>query len=464
VSSKIQRVQPVKVWSEERLATTSAHRGGQRKSTKLSSLTALARENPQMRFTSLAHLLTVDFLKECFEELKKDKAPGVDRVTVKEYEVTLEKNLKELVEKLRAKHYKPQPVRRVYIQKSRGGKRPLGIPTVEDKLVQIALKKILEVIYEVDFLDVSYGFRPKRSCHQALDILDKAVMTKPVNYIVDMDIEKFFDNVNHKWLMKFLRIRIADLSILRLIGRFLKAGVMEEGKYYQIDKGTPQGGVLSPLLANIYLHFCLDLWFEKVVKRQNKGFSQLIRYADDFVACFQRVDDARALGKELRERLNKVGLKISKEKSRIICFGRYPYYWARKKGKKLATFDFLGFTHYCTKTRKGYFRLGRKTSKAKFRQGIKEMNQWLKDVRNQVELKEWWKVLKLKLIGHFCYYGISGNMRKIWAFHKQTVRLAFKWINRRSQKRSYNWEQFQQFLHFNPLPVPKIYHLTYTLS
>jgi len=166
----------------------------------------------------------------------------------------------------------------------------------------------------------------------------------------------------------------------------------------------------------------------------------------------------------LRERLNKVGLRILKEKSRIICFGRYPYYSARKKGKKLATFDFLGFTHYCTKTRKGYFRLGRKTSEAKFRQGMKEMNQWLKDVRNQVELKEWWEVLKLKLIGHFRYYGISGNMRKIRAFYKRTIRLAFKWINRRSQKRSYNWEQFQRFLRFNPLPVPKIYHLTYTLS
>lgn len=444
--------------------TSSALRGGQRKSTKLSSLTALAQGNPQMRFTSLAHLLTVDFLKGCFRELKKNKASGVDGVTVREYGADLEDNLKDLVERLRAKRYRPQPVRRVYIPKPKGGKRPLGIPTVEDKLVQMALKKILEAIFEVDFVDVSFGFRPNRNCHQALDVLDKAVMTKPVNYIVDMDIEKFFDTVDHEWLMRFLRMRIADSSILRLIGRFLRAGVMEEGRYYQVDRGTPQGGVLSPLLANIYLHFCLDLWFEKRVKKENHGFCQLIRYADDFVVCFQKAAEARAFGDRLKERLNKFGLKVSEEKSRILPFGRYPYYSAQEKGRKLATFDFLGFTHYCTKTRRGYFRLGRKTSKAKFRQRIKELNQWLKDVRNQVELKQWWGVLRLKLMGHFRYYGISGNMAELRAFYKRAVRLAFKWINRRSQKRSYNWAQFHRFLQFNPLPVPKIYHLTYTLS
>jgi len=383
---------------------------------------------------------------------------------VEDYEANLEENLKDLVERLKTKRYRPQPVRRVYIPKPKGGKRPLGIPTVEDKLVQMALKKILEAIFEVDFLDVSFGFRPNRNCHQALDALDKAVMTKPINYIVDMDIEKFFDTVDHEWLMRFLRMRIADPNILRLIGRFLRAGVMEEGRYSQIDKGTPQGGVLSPLLANIYLHFCLDLWFEKVVKKRNSGFCQLIRYADDFVVCFQKVADARAFGKDLRERLNKFGLRVSEEKSRIIPFGRYPYYSAREEDKRLATFDFLGFTHYSTETRRGYFKLGRKTSKAKFRQRIKELNQWLKDVRNQVELKQWWEVLRLKLIAHFRYYGISGNMPEMRAFYKRAIRLAFKWINRRSQKKSYNWAQFRRFLHFNPLPVPKIYHLTYTLS
>jgi len=215
------------------------------------------------------------------------------------------------------------------------------VPAVEDKIVQMSLKKILEAIFEVDFLDVSYGFRPNRNCHQALDDLDKAVMTKPVNYIVDMDIEKFFDTVDHKKLMELLRERIADPSILRLIGRFLKAGVMEEGKYYQVDRGTPQGGILSPILSNIYLHYCLDLWFEKVVKKQMRGFCQLIRYADDFVVGFQKAREARAFERSLRERLGKFGLKVSEEKSRIISFGRYPYLSAQKEGKRVATFDFL---------------------------------------------------------------------------------------------------------------------------
>lgn len=442
--------------------TSSTHRGGQRKSTKLSSLTVLAQRNPKMRFTSLAHLITVEFLKECFRELNRGKAAGVDGVTIKEYEANLEENLKDLVQRLKAKRYRPQPVRRVYIPKPKGGKRPLGIPTVEDKIVQMALKKILEAIFEVDFLDVSFGFRPDRDCHQALDTLDKAVMTKPINYIVDMDIEKFFDTVDHRWLMRFLGVRIADPSILRLIGRFLKAGVMEEGRYYQIDKGTPQGGVLSPLLANIYLHFCLDLWFEKRVKKRNHGYCQLIRYADDFIVCFQSEAEARAFGDRLKERLSKFGLKVSEEKSHILQFGRQPYYSTKQRVEKLATFDFLGFTHYCTKTRKGYFKLGRKTSKAKFRQRIKELNQWLKSVRNKVRLQQWWEVLRLKLIGHFRYYGISGNMPEMRAFYKRAIRLTFKWINRRSQKKSYNWAQFNRLLKYNPLPKPKIYH-PYTL-
>ena len=452
----------VKAWEDR--DTFSTRRGGQRKSTKLSSLSVRAREDTRMRFTSLAHYLTVDFLRECFRELKRNKATGVDGVTVEEYGKRLEENLKELVQRLKAKRYRPKPVRRVYIPKPKGGKRALGVPTVEDKIVQMGLKKILEAIFEVDFLDVSYGFRPNRNCHQALDVLDKAVMTKPVNYIVDMDIEKFFDTVDHKRLMELLRVRIADPSILRLIGRFLKAGVMEEGKYYQIDRGTPQGGILSPILSNIYLHYCLDLWFEKVVKKQMRGFCQLIRYADDFVVSFQKVQEARAFERSLRERLKKFGLKVSEEKSQIISFGRYPYLSAQKGGKKLATFDFLGFTHYCTKTRRGYFKLGRKTAKVKFRQGIKELNQWLKSVRNIAKLQEWWEVLKMKLLGHYHYYGISGNMAEIKAYYNQAVRLAYKWVNRRSQKRSYNWAQFHRVLKYNPLPRPKIYHLTYTLS
>jgi group II intron reverse transcriptase/maturase len=444
--------------------TSSTHRGGPRKSTKLSSLSVRARRNPRERFTSLAHYLTVDFLRECFRELKRNKASGVDGVTVEEYEVRLEENLKDLVERLKAKRYKPQPVRRVYIPKPKGGKRPLGIPAVEDKIVQMGLKKILEAIFEVDFLDVSFGFRPGKSSHQALDALDQTVMRRPVNVVVDMDIEKFFDTVEHKWMMKFLRVRIADLNILRLVGRFLRAGVMEDGKYYQVDRGTPQGGILSPLLANIYLHYCLDLWFEKKIKRELKGYARLIRYADDFVICFEKTEEAEEFGKVLRGRLHKFGLEVSDGKSRIISFGRYAYYAARERKEKLGTFDFLGLTHYCTATRTGYFRLGRKTAKERLNQRLKEMNKWLRDIRNTKKLELWWEVLQVKLMGHYRYYGVSGNMRELKAFYNRVLWLAFKWVNRRSQKQSFNWVQFQRYLKHNPLPRPKIYHRTYAPS
>ena len=431
--------------------------------TKLRSITQRAREDPTCKFTSLAHLLTADFLAECFRELKRDKAPGVDGVTVREYETKLEENIDNLVARLKAKQYRPQPVKRVYIPKPNGERRPLGIPAIEDKIVQLALKKILEAIYEADFCDVSYGFRPNRSCHDALDTVDTIIMTQPVNYVVDMDIEKFFDTVDHDRLMECLSQRIADPSLLRIIARFLKSGVMEDGTYQETDRGTPQGGILSPVLANIYLHYALDLWFEQEVKKQVNGFAQLVRYADDFVVCFQYSSDAEAFGKALRERLAKFGLKISEEKSRIIAFGRSACQQARKEGKKCATFDFLGFTLYCDKDRNGGFKVGRKTASKKFRQKMKVMNQWLKGTRNRVKLKAWWPLLKQKLVGHYQYYGISGNIKGLQRYHHQTVGLVFKWINRRSQKKSYNWSQFNQFLARNPLPKPKIYHF-YALS
>ena len=407
----------IAVMQREARDTSARLRTGERMTTKLASLTLRARENPKSKFMSLAHLLTEDFLVECFWELKRDKATGIDGVGARDYEVNLEGNIKDLVERLKARKYKPQPVRRVYIPKSDGSKRGLGIPTVEDKIVQMGIKKILEAIFEVDFMDVSFGFRPNRSCHDALDVLDKAIMTKPTNYVVDMDIEKFFDTIDHKWLMKCLRQRIEDTSLLRLIARFLVAGVMEEGKCIQTDKGTPQGGVLSPILANIYLHYILDLWFEKKIKRQFKGFAQLIRSAFDFIVCFQSGSEAKAFGEMLKQRLGKFGLKTAESKARIIEFGRYAWEKAQRQDEKVATFDFLGFTHYCDKTRRGKFKLGRKTSAKKFGQKLGEMNLWLKRVRNVVELEEWWKVLRLKLLGHYRYYGISGNMQALRKFY-----------------------------------------------
>jgi group II intron reverse transcriptase/maturase len=417
-----------------------------------------AKEDPKCKFTSLAHLLSEDFLKECFRELKKGKSPGIDRVTVSEYEKQLDENIADLIVRLKAKQYKPKPVLRVYIPKSNGDKRPLGIPAVEDKIVQMAIKKILEAIFEADFIDTSYGFRPNRSCHDALKKIDKTIMNGPVNFVADMDISKFFDTVDHKCLMKCLKQRIVDSNLLQLISRFLKSGIMEEGEYFETDQGTPQGGVLSSVLANVYLHYALDLWVETEVIPQLNGYAQLIRYADDFVVCFENKNEAKAFGVALRQRMGKFGLTVSEEKSKIIEFGRCTCQRARKYGLKCETFDFLGFTHFCDKSRRGKFKLGRKTSRKKFVQKMKDMNIWLKRIRNLTELKEWWKVLGVKLLGHYRYYGMNGNIRWLQNFYYQTVKLAFKWINRRSQKKSYNWDQFNRFIQFNPLPKPKIYH------
>jgi group II intron reverse transcriptase/maturase len=464
-------VKPVKAGGEKGIAgtrsgaraTSAGHGAGERMSTQLASITQRARENPKYVFTTLAHMLSEDFLEESFRRLKREAASGIDGVTVKEYEANLKENIKDLVRRMKTKQYRPQAVRRVFTPKQDGKMRGLGISVVEDKMVQMGTKRILEAIYEVDFLEASFGFRPKRSCHDALEVVDKTIMTKPINCIVDMDIEKFFDTINHEWLMKCLKQRINDRSLLQLIGRFLKAGVLEEGRFISTDKGTPQGGIISPLLANVYLHYILDLWFEKVIKKQQSGYAQLIRYADDFVVCFGNHEEGKAFEGKLKERLGKFGLKIAESKSRVIEFGRYASQRAERKGRKAATFDFLGFTHYCCKTRKGRFKLGRRTSDKKFRHAMKAMNFWLKGIRNKTVLSEWWKALGSKLTGYYHYYGISGNGRGISVYGQEVLRLVFKWINRRSQKRSYTWEQFHSFLAHNPLPEPRMYHLTYTL-
>ena len=354
-SVKADREKGIAVMQRDIRDTSARHRTGEQMTTKLMSLTLRARENRKEKFISLAHMLSEDFLEGCFKELKRDKASGIDGVSVGGYEERLKENIRDLVTRVRTKKYRPQPVRRVYIPKSDGSKRGLGVPTVEDKIVQMGIKKILEAIFETDFMDVSFGFRPNRSCHEAIEVLGKNIMSKPVNYVVDMDIRKFFDTIDHEWMMKFLEQRVKDTSLLRLIRRILKAGIMEEGKYMATDKGTPQGGILSPLLANVYLHYVLDLWFEKRVTKQIKGYAQLIRYADDFIVCFERGNEAEAFGEILRQRVEKFGMSIAEDKSKIIEFGRQAWKKAQKEGKKVQTFNFLGITHYCDTTRKGKF-------------------------------------------------------------------------------------------------------------
>lgn len=430
--------------------------------TKLKQLTEKAKRNSKMQFTSLVHYLNEEFLKTCYEELKRKTAAGVDRVTVEEYGLDLDGRIKSLGERMKANAYHPQAVRRTYIPKADGSKRMLGVPTVEDRIVQKGVSKILSAVYEGYFLDVSYGFRPNRSMHQAIKRVDMAIMTKPVRWVADIDIEGFFDNVSHYWMKECLNQRIKDPNLLRLIVRFLKAGVMEEGKYEETDKGTPQGGNLSPVLSNIFLHYILDLWFEQKIKAELKGYAEHIRYCDDFIVVFERQDEAEMFMRQLKDRLGKFGLKIKESKSRIIEFGRKPWEEAQRRGNnKPGTFDFLGFTHYCDRTRQGGFKLNRKTSRKKLMAKLNLLNIWMGQVRNTVPLEEWWQILHRKLLGHYRYYGISGNSRELKNYHSKSIAIAYKWVNRRSQKRSYSWDRFRRYLQWNPLPLPRIYYNLY---
>lgn len=423
--------------------------------TKLVRIAEIAKEKPKEVFTALYHHLNQEMLIECHQELSGNKAAGVDRVTKAEYEKNLEENIKNLVERLERQGYRPQPVRRTYIPKGDNETRPLGIPAYEDKIVQLGLKKILQAIYEQDFLKCSHGFRPELGCHDALRELGFIIQGK-INYIVDADIRGFFDNVNHEWMMKFLGVRIGDPKILRLIKKFLKAGVMEDGKVEPTESGTPQGAIISPVLANVYLHYVLDLWFEKAVKPSYKGEAHLVRYADDFVCCFQYKDEADRFYKALKERLSKFELEVAENKSKIIMFGRFAEQDRNKLGLgKPETFDFLGFTHYCGKNRNGKFTVKRKTSKKKFKAKIKAFKQWVKTVRNQ-DIHEIFKTVEAKLRGHYNYYGINDNYKMMRKYREVTTRLLFKWLNRRSQRKSFAWEKFELFLKRKPLPTPKI--------
>ena len=425
--------------------------------TKLARIAELAKANPKEVFTSLYHYLNEEMLIQCHNELSADKAAGVDKVTKEEYEKDLKGNISKLVERLKRHSYKPQPVRRAYIPKDSGKeKRPLGIPAYEDKIVQQGLRKLLEKIYENDFLDISYGFRPGRSCHDALKELGNRIMCK-TNHIVDADIKGFFDNVSHEWVMKFIGVRIADPNIKRLINKFLKAGVMEDGKIEPTEAGTPQGGVISPLLANVYLHYALDLWFEKAIKPKIRGEASLIRYADDFVCCFQYKEEAEQFYVELKERLAKFELEIAKNKSKIIEFGRFAAGNRKAKGiGKPETFDFLGFTHYCSQTRNGKFTVKRKTSKKKFRAKIKAFATWIREKRDTEDIRSIFKTAKLKLQGHYNYYGVTDNYRRIAKYRDIVGKLIFKWLNRRSQRESFSWDKFNLYLKQKPLPKPRI--------
>jgi RNA-directed DNA polymerase len=420
-----------------------------------------ARKEPNLKFTSLAHLLDEKFLLGCYLELGRDRASGIDGVSWQAYGENLYENLANLVKRMKAKQYRPQPAKRVYIPKNEHEKRPLGLPSLEDKVVQKGISRILEAIYEEDFLNCSYGFRPSRSCHDALRVVDQTIMKRPVRYVIEADIKGFFDNVSHDWLLKMLEVRIKDPSFLLLIYRFLKAGYIEEGRLVKTEQGTPQGGNLSPMLANIFLHYVLDLWFEKRIKPQMVGEVYLVRYADDFLIMAQKQSDACMIEQALRGRFKKFSLTLHSEKTRTISFSRKEPENAKRQGRKPNTFEFLGFIHYWCRTREGWYMLSRRTSAKRFRRACRAMNEWLRSVRNWCKTKEWWLILGSKLRGHYQYYGVSGNSRMLKIFYYQVMRLVHKWLNRRSQRNQWSWEGFIEYLKHYPLPVPHIVHKFY---
>jgi len=425
--------------------------------TKLLRIAELAKSDPKMKFTSLAHLLNVQSLIQCHHELPNNKATGVNGTTKEQYGESLEENIMDLTSRLKSKSYRPVPVRRMYIPKLNSNKRrPLGIPEHEDKIVQKGIAKVLNAIYENDFLDCSFGFRPNRNCHDALKILNFYVEKRLVSYVVDVDIKGFFDNVDHKWMMEFLKHRIADPNLLRIISRFLKGGYMEEGRIYKTDNGTPQGGVISPILANVYLHYVLDLWFEKVVRKQCEGQAYIVRYADDFVCCFQNKREALQFYQSLKLRLKKFNLEIAEDKTKVIPFGRFAENNAKRTGNgKPATFDFLGFTHYCGKSKQGKFRVKRKSSRKKVQGKLKESKEWLKSNRNK-NIHLIMERFRRSLVGYYNYYCITDNSQTVNDFKEKIEILLFKWLNRRSQRKSFTWDKFRLFLQMFPLPKPRI--------
>lgn len=431
---------------------------------KLSSISYCAKSDSTFEFMSLAHLLNVGFLKDCYNNLDRNKAVGIDRVSWSEYKTDLDNNIETLVSKLKRKAFKPLPARRVYIPKGNGETRPLGISSIENKIVESGIARILQSIYEADFFDFSYGFRANKNAHQALKVVGDTINFKPVSYIVEADIKGFFDNVEHDLLLDFIKIRIKDTSLLFLINRFLKAGYIDNNLLVVTDKGTPQGSILSPMLANIFLHYVLDKWFDETVQNHITGYCEIVRYADDFICLVQSGNEAHKILRALQNRFNRYKLQLHPDKTRVFSFGRFEKQNALSQNRKANTFDFLGFTQYCDKTRKGYFKVGRKTSAKKYRAKAKDLNLWLKAIRNQVLTKDWWKTLSLKLAGHYEYYGISENYLSILKFYKLVVKLARKWMNRRSQKRTMSWESMKLYLNLYPLPKPSIRHSFYTLS
>ena len=387
------------------------------------------------RLETLMNRVNEASIKEAHRRQMQNKAVGVDGITKAEYGEKLEENVADLIARMKRFSYKPQPVRRVYIPKTNGKLRPLGIPAYEDRLVQSVMAGLLNDIYEERFLDCSYGFRPDKNAHQVVRYINQTIMTKKVNYVLEADIKGFFDNVDHDWMMKFLEHDIQDKNFLRYIKRFLIAGIMEGTELRDSDRGTPQGGLISPVLANVYLHYVLDLWFEKAIKPKLRGEAYYVRYADDFLILFQYANEAETVMEELKKRLEKFSLEVAEDKTRILPIGRF-------KGTK-DEFDFLGFTFFNTMTRGGKYRLGIRTSKKKLKAKRQAAKAWLR-TRMVRPVTETMKKVAAVVRGHCNYYGGNGNLRSLYKFHDYMKYMTHKMLNRRSQRGYVTYEKFQR--------------------
>jgi group II intron reverse transcriptase/maturase len=411
-----------------------------------------------MVFTSLAHLVDIAWLHEAYRRTRKDGAVGIDGQTAKDYEVNLEANLRSLLDRVQSGTYRAPAVRRVHIPKGTGPEtRPIGIPTFEDKVLQRAVLMLLEPIYEVDFHDCSYGFRPRRSAHQALNATWKHTMDAGGGWVLEVDLRKCFDTLDHRHLQAFFQHRVRDGVLKRLIGKWLKAGVMEHGSVSYPDSGSPQGGVISPLAANVYLHYVLDEWFDRIVKPRLRGQAHLVRYADDLVMVFEREDDARRVLAVLAQRCAKYGLTIHPDKTRLIDFRQPSDSRANPRRCKSGTFDLLGFTHYWSRSRRGVPIVKRKTASSRLTRSVRVLSRWCRGHRHD-PISQQHAVLSQKIRGHYAYFGITGNGASLKNFLFLVQRTWHRWLNRRHRKRSMDWAKFNRLLQRFPLPSVRVVH------
>ena len=424
--------------------------------TKLQRIAWLSSRDPEKVFDQFMHLFNMESLTKCFNELDGRKAVGIDGVNKAEYGEKLEENLQDLIARMKRMAYRPGPVREVLIPKpdKAGSTRPLGISNLEDKLVQKMMQKVLESVYEPLFLDCSYGFRPGRGCHDAVGALSDYLYKNEVAVVIDLDISNFFGAVGHQELDGILREKIADQTFMRYIHRMFKAGILRNNELSVSEEGVPQGSMCSPILSNIYAHYVLDDWVEKVVKKHCNGSVELFRYCDDAVICCQYKNDADRIRRALTKRLEKYNLQLNEEKTHSVNFSKQE----QRRSIKQGTFDFLGFTFYLGRSRQGVTIPKVKTSRKRMRTKLKALTEWIKMNRNRMTLKQIWKLVQAKMRGHYQYYGVSNNFSGIARFLYESRRILFKWLNRRSQRKSFNWTKFLLFENRHPLPPIKIRH------